>query len=366
MVALIRGLLGAVLAAAALLAAPGLAPASAATPPINDAYLTSLIVTQASTTGTNATYHDVEDTTAATTQSDLFNPDPFGTVTSGGGRETTDCNGRSYGNTIWYDIRPKLDAGVELQAAGFGSVIALYQYSPTTFHITRALGCQASASLSNDYVYPFELHGGRKYSVQIGGLQTPAGFQSGRVEFKLSLLTDRDADGTYDVLDKCPTLQGVGKFAGCPPTLHPFPRYDYVSLGDGGVQPTVLEIDQIPSGARVQVRCQGCGVSESAAAGPHANSAKITAFDGKSLGSGDKLEIFVTKSRSGNKLYRFGAIGSYISYTARDGQLTDRVLRCLMPRSMTPLRTCPPGGKRKIRAHGVPAALSRRRSAAGG
>lgn len=343
----VRGLAGLSLVALVAWLTPAVA-AGASTAPINDSYLESLVITQASTTGQGGIYHDVEDTSLATTQNDLFDPDPFGTVTSGGGREPTSCDGRSYGNTIWYDIRPKLTGEVELQADGFGSVIAIYRYSPTSSRIIREVGCQASASVANDYVYPAELTGGADYTVQVGGLSTASGFMSGRVEFQMAFYTDRDGDNTFDVLDKCPTLPGVNQYAGCPPTLHPFPRLDYTSLSDGAIKLKFLEIDQLPSGARVHVSCQGCGIKESVTSGPHADSAKISAFSGKLLSNGNKLEIYVTKGRAGHKLYRYGAIGSYISYTARNGTLSDRVLRCLMPGSLTPRTTCPPGGKRKI------------------
>src|SRR5450432_3532231 len=98
----VRGLAGLSLVALVAWLTPAVA-AGASTAPINDSYLESLVITQASTTGQGGIYHDVEDTSLATTQNDLFDPDPFGTVTSGGGREPTSCDGRSYGNTIWYD-----------------------------------------------------------------------------------------------------------------------------------------------------------------------------------------------------------------------------------------------------------------------
>jgi len=60
---------------------------------------------------------------------------------------------------------------------------------------------------------------------------------------------------------------------------------------------------------------------------------------------GAKLEIFVTKSAVGGhtSIYRYGAIGSYISYPVISGHLESgsfRVIRCLLPGSLTPRLTC--------------------------
>ena len=69
------------------------------------------------------------------------------------------------------------------------------------------------------------------------------------------------------------------------------------------------------------------------------------------MAAGDKLEIWVTKRATGTGNYRYGAFGSYISYTFNSGTLGDRVLRCLMPGSLTPRQTCPPGGRRAVSSH---------------
>jgi hypothetical protein len=354
--ALRRGWFVVVVALVASLAAPPVS--GAATPPANDNYLGSTIVPQASTTGKAATYRDTEDTTAASTQPDLFNPTATGMAFSGGGPEPLSCGGVSYGNTIWYDLHPKVPLGVELNAAGFGTAIALYEFDSGTGKITRRVGCQVSRSLQNDYPVPVNLRKGHSYTVQVGGVATSAGIAAGTLDFKVSLFADRDNDGTFDLLDKCPTLPGVERYGGCPPAIHPLPRYSDNTTA-GSVQLTLLRLDQIPGGAVVTARCDRCGPSERVAVGRHGNSATMKAFDGRTLGNGDRLQIFVTKRRSGTGLYRYGAIGSYISYSVTGGSLANRVLRCLMPGSLRPQRSCPAGGRTPVPASKVrrPAAL---------
>jgi hypothetical protein len=322
------------------------APASlAATPPPNDNYLASTIVPQFSTTGSKPmSYQSVINTTAATTQADLFNPEASGMPFSGGGPEPLTCDGSSYGNTIWYDIHPKIPGAVEFVASGYPNAVAVYQWSPQTAKIIRRVGCQTSNSPSNDYVPAVDLQKGKAYTVQIGGLQTAGGFQSGTLDFQATFYPDHDGDLLPDVLDKCPTLPGVERFGGCPPGLQPLPRYSYTIAGSG-VQLTLLRIDEIPPGTQVQARCRPCGLRDVKSSGKHGTSVVMTGFAGHTLAKGDKLELWVTKGRSGTGIYRFGAFGSYFSYTVGSGTIGDRVIRCLMPGSLMPMRVCPPGGR---------------------
>jgi hypothetical protein len=114
-------------------------------PPPNDNYLASTIIPQASTTGMQATtYTDTEDTTAATTQPDLFNPDRSGLPFGGGGSESLSCQGAAFGKTIWYDLHPQVDEGVELEATGFATAMVVYQWDLKTAKIVRQVGCQVS------------------------------------------------------------------------------------------------------------------------------------------------------------------------------------------------------------------------------
>jgi hypothetical protein len=66
----------------------------------------------------------------------------------------------------------------------------------------------------------------------------------------------------------------------------------------------------------------------------------MTKFAGRLLRAGTKLEIFVTRKRSGTGRYRFGAIGNYYRYNVGAGSLSARIDRCLKPGSRTPLKDC--------------------------
>ncbi len=325
----------------------------AASPPANDNYLASTIVPQFSTTGSRpVSFQSVSNTTGATTQADLFNPQASGMPFSGGGPEPLSCDGASYANTVWYDLHPKIPGAVEFVASGYATAIAVYQWNTQTSKIIRRVGCQTSTSPSNDYVPDVDLQKGKAYTVQIGGLQEAAGVQSGTLDFKATFYPDHDADLLPDVLDKCPTLPGVERFGGCPPALQPIPRYGY-NIAGSGVQLTLLRIDEIPPGTQVQARCRPCGLREVKTSGKHGTSVVMTGFAGHTLATGDKLELWVTKRRSGTGIYRFGAFGRYISYTVGTGTIGNRILRCLMPGSLTPMRVCPPGG-RHAATHLVP------------
>src|SRR5262245_47822049 len=110
---------------AALLASAALPAAAAAAPPANDNYLASTTVPiQAST------FNDVVDTTEATTQTDLFNPSKEGAPLGGAGPESTSCNGTPFGKTVWYDLQPPADGGLEIKTAGFDTVVAIYEWNP--------------------------------------------------------------------------------------------------------------------------------------------------------------------------------------------------------------------------------------------
>ena len=339
---------------AVLAGAAWVAPAAAtADPPVNDAYLNSALVVASQTTGERpATLNTFVDTTEATTQADLFNPDPEGTVTSGGGAEPTACRGVSYGKTVWYDLTPKIPGGVEITTAGsFRTAIALFQYSPQTFLLTREIDCQTTGTFTNDLAEPTELQAHRDYTLQIGGVQTAAGIGGGQLDVKVSFFPDHDGDDTLDLNDHCPTLKGVPAFAGCPPTIVPTPHYGFNDTGTGTTL-SAFTVTNLPGGAKVQVRCPRCGINVTETAGPRAGAVSFKRLVGRTIPSGDTLEIWATHKASGTKNFRYGAIGGFLSYTSRDGKLIASKLMCLMPGSLKPQAQCPAGGKKK--PHAVP------------
>lgn len=322
----------------------GAAAASAAVPPpANDAYSQSTVIPQGQTTGTHATtFTDQVDTTSATVQSDLFNPDVHGQPSSGGGPENVTCHGASFGKTVWYDIHPRVPIGVELVASGLPSSIGLYEWNQATGRIVKGLGCQTAAGLNNDYVVPFDLQPNRAYTVQLGGLVQGGVTSGGPLQFTATFYPDRDNDGTPDVIDGCPALAGPAGLGGCPPVLHPTAHPTWTSAGSG-IRLISLVIDGIPGGATVLARCAGCGASQTAHAGARAGSVTLGRFAGRTLRGGTRLQIWVTKRAAGTGVYRYGAIGSYISYPIGHGALGTRSARCLTPGTRS-VRRCPAGG----------------------
>src|SRR5262245_2161723 len=92
---------------AAAVAAFVLPSVAAAAPPPNDNYPASLPVAnqpELAVTG---------DTTEATTQTDLFNPNRDGQPLGGAGPEPLNCKGTGFGKTVWYDLAPEDDTGVD-------------------------------------------------------------------------------------------------------------------------------------------------------------------------------------------------------------------------------------------------------------
>jgi hypothetical protein len=317
------------------------APAAAQSPPPNDNYLASTIIPQGSTKGmTLVGYRDTETLTDATTQGDLFNPERSGLPFAGGGPEPLTCGSAGYGQTIWYDIHPKVPEGLQLAANGVPNVIALYQWSLSTSKIVRRLGCQTASDGANTVNVPGELHKGAAYTVQVGALTTSSGPAAGTVAFAARFLPDHDGDGVYDPLDACPLLPGVAKLAGCPPSLAPSVTWD-----DSGQTLTAFHVSGLPAGARILVRCS-CGISQTKSVGAGAGVVSLSALAHRTLAVGATLQLWATKRPSGTGIYRHGAIGRYERFTMQSGGLSAPLRRCLDPGSLTPHRRCPAGSRR--------------------
>lgn len=327
-----------------------LPPPAPAAAPTNDNYLSSWVIPDAQFIPrfrpvAEVTRTIAEDTTGAATQPDLFNPNKQGLAFGGGGPEPLACNHVKYGATVWYDLHPDVPMGVQLVASGFPTAIAIYQYNARTAMLERkSVLCQTAPANTNTFPVLGDLKAGA-YTVQIGGLQNGASFFTGPLQVTFNVFPDHDADGQVDGVDKCPFLKGVLRFGGCPPAIVPRPTYSYKGAGSG-VRLSSLIVGSIPGGARVEARCRQCGVREVEVAGRRADSVTLSRFAGLTLPAGAHLEFWVTKSAVTGKagqssIYRFGAIGSYINLTVKGGALGSRVLRCLLPGSLKPQRSCP-------------------------
>lgn len=324
---LVRSILPAALGAMAF-ASPALGA-----PPRNDNYLASTVM-QDARGNTPPEFREAVDTTEATTQGDLFNPSREGLPLGGGPPEPTRCGNTSYGKTVWYDFAPNTDGGVQLEAAGFDAVVAVYEWNRATSLITRPVICQNDAAGPTETVL-LTVKGRRSYTVQVGGV---AGV-GGPLDYHFTFYPDRDGDGIFDEQpDKCPDTPGILAAGGCPPELRTAPSLSYDRLSSG-IRIRRFAVDRVPKGARVEARCRRCDVAQVLHA-KRAGRVKLTRFAGRVVPSGARIELLVTKARSGSGRYRYGAIGNYYAWPVRGPRTGSRLTRCLPPASKTPER-CP-------------------------
>ena len=309
------------LIAAAVLALPATA---AAAPPPNDNYL-------ASTTIAAQEYTDSVDTTEATTQPDLFNPNRDGVPFAGGDPEPTSCGGAgTYGKTAWWDFKPPSDGGVELKAnGGFDVVVAVYTWSERTAKITRTVRCQNDEAGSEDVLIE-RVRAGTNYTIQVGG----ANNAGGPVKLEFTYFPDTDGDGILDdAPDKCRKTPGIPRFGGCPPELRSAPRVLYDSVGSG-LRISNLEIDDVPKGGRAEVRC-GRTVTQRAT---RTGTLKVTGCRGRMVSGGSSIQVRVTLGPTGKGQYRYGAVGKYFRWPVQSGKLGKRQTSCLQPGSRKPTK----------------------------
>jgi hypothetical protein len=309
----VRLLIAAALTAATCASTPTLA---AAAPPDNDNYLGSTRILLG-----NPEVSTTVDTTEATTQADLFNPNADGLPLGGGPAEPTTCNGVSFGKTVWYDVAPPTDYGLEFRtSAEFPVAVAIYEWNPTNSQITRTVTCSGNASA--DDLLP-TLKAGKSYTIQVGGV----GGAGGPIGLKATFFPDTDADGILDDQpDKCKTTPGIERFGGCPPELKVTPSIGFDSTGTG-ITINRLNVDRVPKGAKVVAKCGGCG-SQTVKA-KRFGRISMNKLVGKNVRAGTKVEIKVTLAKTGTGTYKYGATGSYFAWPVRVGGIGARQANCL-------------------------------------
>jgi hypothetical protein len=306
----VRLLLAAALTAAACASAPAVA---SAVPPVNDNYLSSLPLDKVEFTATT-------DTSEATTQAELFNPNRDGQPLGGGGPEPLDCKGIPFGKTVWYDLAPQVNGGVQIRASGFQTVVAVYEWSPQNSQITRLVDCTTNGGVDDLLL---NVEGKKNYTIQVGG----AGGAGGALTFKADFFPDTDGDGVLDDQpDKCKTVPGIERFGGCPPELKVVPSIGFDGSASG-ITIKRLIVDRVPKGAKVVAKCRGCG-SQTIKAKRFGRVA-LSKLVGKSVAAGTKIEIRVTLGKTGSGTYVHGATGSYFEWPVRAGGLGARLTRCL-------------------------------------
>ena len=293
---------------------------AAAAPPANDNYLDSVPINAPATRLTREEVKDARDTREATVQADLFAP-----KATGGGAEQTRCDNRPFGKTIWYDFHPDSYGTVELQTAGFDTVLAVYEFDRNTSRITRTAGCQDEPGVTEDFF--LEVVKGRSYTLQIGGADAGMGPASGDLQFTFQFFGDLDRDGIFDPLDRCPSLAGVQARGGCPPEVRSTPKLTAASTGSG-IQVRRLTV-ATTRGARVSLRCRrGCSKRETRTS---RGTVTLRSVGGLALSAGAQFDIRVT---------RRGYIGAVHRYTVTRGNFR-RVDRCTLPGSRKVRTRCP-------------------------
>ena len=312
----------------ALLALSLALPASAAAaPPPNDNYLSSTTINRPDGALANE-YRASVDTAEATTQPDMFNPDKDGLPLGGGDPEQTTCDdGTSFGKTAWWDFRPPSAGGIQIKAdGGFDVVVAVYTWSSSTSKITGRVLCQNAAPGSEDVVID-EVRKGTNYTIQVGG----ANGAGGPLNLLFDYSPDTDGDGILDdAPDECRKLPGIERFGGCPPELRAAPRISY-SVSGTSLRVTSLSIDDVPKGARAEVRCGRCGGGRVTRRARRAGTLRLPGFAGRTVPAGDRIEVRVTLGKTGTGRYRHGAIGKFYRWPVEPGRLGRRQTRCIRP-----------------------------------
>jgi hypothetical protein len=323
-----------VLAVAALLFA--VLPATAAAAPPNDNYLSSTTINQ-SNGALPAEFHDVQDTSTATTQADLFNPDRNGQPFGGAGPETTTCGSTVFGKTVWYDFMPPTPGGVEIQTAGFDNVVTVYRWNPQTSMITQDLGCHNdSAGTTEDVLLQRQIKAHAEYTIQVGGVNAAGG----PLDFKFTFFPDTDGDGVLDdAPDHCRRQKGIAADAGCPPTLSVVPSINYNRLGSA-VKITSLTVAHVVKRGVVQVSCGHCGRAVKARA-RRSGTLTVRGFVGRTVRRGDFVQVSAMQKPFGRGRYRFGAVGRSFRWPVTASGLGRRTDRCLAPGSLRKRQRCP-------------------------
>jgi len=295
----------------AALAALSLPAAALAAAPDNDNYLASIPIG-------SAEFKVTVDTTDATTQADTFNPNREGQPLTGGDPENLTCKGTTFGKTVWYDLAPRYFGSVDIFAASgtFTPVVALYHYDPQNPKTAHLVDCTAAVG---DHLR-LDVKAGKSYTIQVGGV----GNTGGSVNFESDYFPDRDKDGEFDELEKCPNVPG--RVAACPPELKSTPAVNFGNV-PGGIQITRLIVDRVPKGAKVVAKCSGCGSTTVKA--KKTGRVILSKLIGKRVSKGGTIEIRVTLRKTGKGAYRFGATGSYFRWTVESGKISSRFSRCL-------------------------------------
>ena len=146
-------------------------------------------------------------------------------------------------------------AGSQIRAnGGFDVVVAVYTWSRALAHHPHGL-CQNDERGSEDVADPDV--SAREPTTR--SRSAAASNTGGPLSLLLDYFPDtRRRRRSSTTPDKCRMQPGIERFGGCPPELRSAPRIRYDGVG-GGMRITGLAIDDVPKGARAEVRCGRCG-----------------------------------------------------------------------------------------------------------
>jgi hypothetical protein len=342
--------------AIALTAAAALPAAAAAQapipPPEGDNYLGPIALSDFNSPGKfpSTEVGFTADTTAYTTQTDMFNP-----PSSGGPAEPANC-GSVYGNTIWSVFYADRYGLMKISTAGpFDSVIGFVPFKNPNTDPTPDIGNGICIDRLSGFEEDLEafVKPNRWYAVQVGGTGAVLG---GQVQVKFDYAPPPRLDADAVLTWKAPPGGGVkvvklvvsapkGARVSVSCTKHGCnaPRSFTVKKAAAFRQIGLVgPAAKAPEGVKMSAAGSSGAVEPSAVSGSSAKrfSAKeqvraaktFKLLQGKSLKAGTKLIIRVTKS---------GYIGKYFSYPVKKSSVSAKTISCTNPGSSTPRKRCP-------------------------
>ena len=336
-------------AALAVFALPSAASAQTAVPPPEgDNYLGPLFLNDNSPGNEipyNRPFGFTADTTAYTTQDDMFSPPG-----SGGPREPQSCQNSNgvvspYGNTIWSVFYAHRWGVMRIDTAGpFDSVIGIIPFNnpndPTP--LLRFGSCFDELSGFNEeaggLVAP-----GNWYAVQVGGTGAR---QGGEVQVKYQLSKPPQARGRAFLFWNSAGPTVTNMYVKNVPRGHRMEltcsrsscKRKVINVRRKPVQNDLQTDDWTPAPGLEPIRMKGFSGSARSSSNPLAfkplateAAKRVTVLRNKRVRPGSKIELRITQT---------GWIGRYYRWNVRDGSISSAITRCMNPGSRTPRRTC--------------------------
>ena len=122
-----------------------------------------------------ADFHATVDTTEATTQPDLFNPNARrAAARRRRGRRPPNCKGTNFGKTVWYDLAPQADRGVVTLQTSAGFPVESSRSTSGTRRTRRSRSSSTAGRARVDELTA-DVEGKHNYTIQVGGVDGAGG-----------------------------------------------------------------------------------------------------------------------------------------------------------------------------------------------